>query len=68
MLRYILAEKVIAPWKVLKNFQFEKNEVRTADINPILDKIAHFNRVNRKNKKRDKSQKNDLSRLVHQTY
>ena len=39
-----MAEKVIAPWKVLKNFQFEKNEVRTTDINPILLKIASVNR------------------------
>ena len=34
------------------------------DINPILQKIVHFNRVNRKNKKRDKSKKEDLSRCV----
>lgn len=26
-------------------------KVRISDINPILHKIAHFNRVNRKNKK-----------------
>ena len=48
-----------------EKFQFENKKVRTADINPILDKIAHFNRVNRKNKKRDKSKKEDLSRSVH---
>ena len=59
-----MAEKVIAPWKVLKNFQFEKNEVRTADINPILLKIVCVNKGYKGNKKRDKSQKNDLSRLV----
>ena len=47
-----------------KNFQFEKNEVRTADINPILLKIASVNKGYKGNKKRDKSQKNDLSRLV----
>ena len=47
-----------------ENFQFENKKVRTADINPILDKIAHFNRVNRRNKKRDKSKKEDLSRCV----
>ena len=47
-----------------KKFQFENKKVRTADINPILHKIAHFNRVNRKNKKRDKSKKEDLSRCV----
>ena len=48
-----------------KKFQFENKKVRTADINPILHKIAHFNRANRKNKKRDKSKKEDLSRYVH---
>ena len=47
-----------------ENFQFENKKVRTADINPILHKIARFNRVNRKNKKRDKSKKEDLSRCV----
>ena len=46
------------------NVLFENKKVRTADINPILHKIAHFNRVNRKNKKRDKSKKEDLSRCV----
>ena len=40
-----------------ENFQFENKKVRTADIKPILQKIAHFNRVNRKNKKRDKPKK-----------
>ena len=34
-----------------ENFQFENKKVRTADINPILHKIARFNRVNQKNKK-----------------
>jgi hypothetical protein len=29
-----------------------------------LQKIAHFNKVNRKNKKRDKPKKEDLSRVV----
>ena len=48
-----------------ENFQFENKKVQTADINPILDKIARFNSVNRKNKKRDKSKKEDLSRCVH---
>jgi hypothetical protein len=47
-----------------ENFQFENKKVRTADINPILHKIAQFNSVNRKNKKRDKSKKEDLSRVV----
>ena len=45
-------------------FQFENKKVRTADINPILHKITRFNRVYRKNKKRDKSKKEDLSRSV----
>ena len=47
-----------------ENFKFENKKVRTADINPILDKIAHFNSVNRKNKKRNKSKKEDISRVV----
>ena len=47
-----------------EKFQFQNKKVRTADINPILHKIARFNRVNRKNKKRDKSKKEDLSRSV----
>jgi len=34
-----------------ENFQFVNKKVRTADINPILDKIARFNRVNQKIKK-----------------
>ena len=45
-----------------ENFQFENKKVRTADINPILDKIARFNRVNRKNKKGDTF--SDVSRKV----
>jgi hypothetical protein len=51
------------------NYRLKANPVNNpntpADINPILHKIAHFNRVNRKNKKRDKSKKEDLSRCVH---
>ena len=47
-----------------ENFQFENKKVRTADINPILHKIARFNSVNKKNKKRDKPKKEDLSRSV----
>ena len=47
-----------------EKFQFQNKKVRTADINPILHKIAHFTRVNKENKKRDKSQKQDLSRCV----
>ncbi|WP_282123368.1 recombinase family protein [Algibacter mikhailovii] len=47
-----------------KKFQFEKNKVRTADINPLLLKIASVNRGLQRNKKRDKSKKPDLSQLV----
>ena len=47
-----------------EKIQFQNKKVRTADINPILHKIARFNSVNRKNKKRDKSKKEDLSRCV----
>ena len=32
-----------------EKFQFQNKKVRTADINPILHKIAHFNRVNKEN-------------------
>ena len=38
-----------------EKFQFQQKKVRTADINPILHKMAQFNRVNKRNKKRDKS-------------
>ena len=48
-----------------KKIQFENKKVRTADINPILHKIAQFNRVNLKNKKRDISKIEDLSPMVH---
>jgi dTDP-4-amino-4,6-dideoxygalactose transaminase len=44
-----------------KKFQFEKNEVRTADINPILLKIANINKGLLRNKKWDKSKKDDLA-------
>jgi uncharacterized protein YfkK (UPF0435 family) len=47
-----------------KKFQIEKNEVRTADINPVLLKIASINKGLQRNKKWDKSKKNDLSHLV----
>ena len=47
-----------------EKFQFEKNKVRTADVNPILFKITKFNKGYRRNKKRDKSKKVDLSQLV----
>ena len=48
-----------------EKIQFQNKKVRTADINPILHKIARFNSVNRKNKKGDKPKKEDLSRMVH---
>ena len=35
-----------------RKFSISKEKIRTADINPILHKMAHFDRVNRKNKKR----------------
>ena len=35
-----------------RKFSISKEKIRTADINPILNKMAHFDRVNRKNKKR----------------
>jgi site-specific DNA recombinase len=47
-----------------EKFQFDNKKVRTADINPILLKIASINRGLKGNKKRDKSKKIDLSRLV----
>ncbi|WP_338357252.1 hypothetical protein [Yeosuana marina] len=50
-----------------EKFQFEKNEVRTADINPLLLKISSINKGLQRNKKRDKSNNNDLSRHVLKT-
>lgn len=47
-----------------KKFQFEQSQVRTEDINPILLKIASINQVLKENKKRDKSNKIDLSQDV----
>ncbi len=47
-----------------EKFQFENHEVRTKDINPILFKIASVNKGLKRNKKRDKSKKDDLSQLV----
>ena len=47
-----------------EKFQFEDNKVRTADINPVLLKIATVNKDLKGNKKRDKSKKIDLSREV----
>ena len=44
-----------------EKFQFENKKIRTADINPILLKIASVNRGLKGNKKRDKSKNNDLS-------
>ena len=44
-----------------EKFQFEDNKVRTEDINPILLKIASVNEGLKRNKKRDKSKKTDLS-------
>ena len=49
-----------------EKFQFEKNEVRTADINPILLKISNVNKGLERNKKRDKSKKIDLSQHVQE--
>ena len=47
-----------------ENFQFENKKVRSADINPVLLKIATVNKGFKGNKKRDKSKKVDLSREV----
>lgn len=44
--------------------QFENNKVRTADINPILEKIASVNREYSGIKKWDKSKKKELSHRV----
>ena len=46
------------------NFQFENKKVRTADLNPILLKIANINGASRDKKKWDKSKKIDLSHSV----
>lgn len=43
---------------------FENNKVRTADVNPILEKIANVNRASHGIKKWDKSKKKDLSHKV----
>ena len=47
-----------------KKFEFEKNKVRTADVNPVLLKIMRFNKGSKGYKKRDTSYKKDISRLV----
>jgi site-specific DNA recombinase len=46
------------------NFQFENKKVRTADLNPILLKIASVNGASRGKKKWNKSKKIDLSHSV----
>ena len=45
-------------------FRFENKKVRTADVNPILLKIASVNGASRGKKKWDKSKKIDLSHTV----
>lgn len=47
-----------------KKFRFENKKVRTADVNPILLKIASVNGASRGKKKWDKSKKIDLSHTV----
>lgn len=47
-----------------KKFQFENQEVRTEDINPILLRIASINKDLKGNKKRDKSNNSNLSHEV----
>lgn len=46
------------------NFQFEKNGVRTTDINPVLLKISSINGVYRGKIKKDKFKKMNLSLMV----
>ena len=48
----------------LKNFQFENNRVRTADINPLLFKLTKYNKGYRRAKKKGQVKKNDLSQMV----
>lgn len=50
-----------------EKFQFENNNVRTADVNPILLKISSINQGFGTNKKRDKSKKINLSHEVLKT-
>ena len=47
-----------------KNFQFENNRVRTADINPLLFKLTKYNKGYRRAKKKGQVKKNDLSHTV----
>ena len=47
-----------------KNFQFENNRVRTADINPLLFKLTKYNKGYRRAKKKGQVKKNDLSQMV----
>ena len=46
------------------NFQFEKNKVRTADVNPILLKISRINGACQGKTKKDKFKKKNLSLTV----
>ncbi len=46
------------------NFQFEKNGVRTADVNPLLLKISSINGDYRGKIKKDKFKKMNLSLMV----
>ena len=46
------------------NFQFENQKVRTADVNPILTKIANVNRACQGVKKMGQGLKKDLSHSV----
>lgn len=46
------------------NFQFEKNGVRTADVNPLLLKISSINGAYRGKIKKDKFKKMNLSLMV----
>ena len=50
-----------------EKFQFQNNSVRTEDVNPILLKIANINEGLKRNKKKDKSEKSDLSHEVLKT-
>ena len=45
-------------------FGFENQKIQTANVNPLLLKIASINRGYKVNKKRDTLQKKKLSRLV----
>ena len=47
-----------------EKFQFEKNKVRTKDINPLFLKISCINSLSQGTKKRTNSKKLNLSRMV----